>query len=260
MNLRAQVLFKDGLHYRRSAFQHGISTLGYEIKTYISDPRPGDALVIWNRTLRSGMDAERFERAGATIIVAENGYLGKGWRGGNWFSLALDQVGGSGGRWPHHGPSRWDSFAVELAPWRQGGDEVVILGQRGIGARHLRSPEQWAEKMQERIGGRIRAHPGKHDPSVSLEDDLSRAACVVTWASSAALQALLMGVPAWHELPTWIGSRASNHISDWGKLPHRQDSGARLELFRTLAWSMWQLSEIDSGEAFRALLDKREHP
>lgn len=247
---------RDGLHYRQSAFQHGMRVNGYEVRVHISDPRPGDVLVIWNRSFRGAEDAQHFERAGATVVVAENGYLGKGWRGGNWYSLALGHHAGVGS-WPHGGPSRWDSFGVELAPWRTGGTETVIIGQRGIGEYGIKSPDGWAEGAQQRYGGRIRPHPGKHNKGGPLADDLVNARCVLTWASSAALQALALGVPVYYELPGWIGAGASRPLAEFDKEPLRDDA-ARLEMFRRMAWTMWQIDEIDNGTALAHVLGKQE--
>lgn len=90
-------------------------------------------------------------------------------------------------------------------------------------------------------------------PSVSLEDDLSDARCVVTWNSGAALRALLMGVPAFYEFPAWIGAKAALPLTAWPAEPKRCDE-ARLAMFRRLAWAQWRIVEIESGEAFAALL------
>ena len=249
---RAQVLMKDGLHYRRQCFAHGLEVCGYTI-TEVPDPRREDVLVIWNRSFRGADEAYKFERVGAKVIVAENGYLGKQFQGGNWYALAIGHHAGTGD-WEVGGPERWDDLHVPLADWVSGGTETVILGQRGIGEAGVASPDSWAEKCQARLGGRIRRHPGKaEDAPVSLAQDLANAKQVVTWGSSAALQALMLGVPVFYELPVWIGWRASLPIKDFGQEPKRDDA-ARLEMFRRLAWAQWQLDEIDSGVAFKRLL------
>jgi hypothetical protein len=131
----------------------------------------------------------------------------------------------------------------------------LILGQRSIGHPTLRSPQGWAESIQRRYGGRIRQHPGRHDPPCTLEEDVADAGCVFTWASAAALQALALGVPVFYEMPQWIGARAAlplSHYTPGG--PYKMDDAERLAMFRRLAWAMWRLDEIDSGEAFRHLL------
>ena len=74
-----------------------------------------------------------------------------------------------------------------------------------------------------------------------LEDDLAKACKVVTWGSGAAIKALMMGIRVESHMPNWIGEQDNT------------DEG-RLAMFRRLAWANWRLSEIESGQAFRWLL------
>lgn len=246
-------LLREPLHYRRAAFDAGLRANGFQLAPYLPCPRPGDLLVIWNRYSRFAAEAERFEKAGARVLVAENGYLGKSWQGGKWFSLAIGHHAGAGA-WRHGGPGRWDSWGVELAPWREDGGDTIIFGQRGIGEPGLASPSLWAELTQRRLGGRIRPHPGKDDPHVPLFDDLEGVSCALTWASSAALHALIRGIPVWYAMPGWIGAAASRHLSLWGRMPAARCDAARLETFRRLAWAQWRLEEIADGTAIRSVL------
>jgi len=45
---------------------------------------------------------------------------------------------------------------------------------------------------------------------------------------------------------------ASQSLSDWPCQPNRSEE-LRLDAFRRLAWAMWELDEIKSGEAIRWL-------
>lgn len=248
---RALNLLRPSLHYRKSSFDDGLSAAGFKLVERLPDPKPGDVLLCWNRYAGNHELAQQFERAGASVLVAENGLLGKGWRGGEWFALALGHHSGAG-EWKPAGSERWDGWAVELAPWRTGGAETVILGQRGIGERGIRSPDHWAESVRGRIGGRVRAHPGTSQAK-PLAADLADARQVVTWHSGAALQALTMGVPVWYAFPQWIGAGAARPLSEWPGEPKRDDA-ARLAMFRRLAWAMWNLDEVRTGEPIRRLL------
>ena len=247
---RALCLIREALVYRRGAFLSGLRNAEYRIVETLNDPVPGDVLVIWNRYGANENHATRFERASAQVVVVENGYLGKSWLGDRWFALSLGQHNG-GGQWNVGSNDRWDSLTVPLAPWRRDGTETIILAQRGIGSASVRSPDNWAASVQKKIGGRIRPHPGKHDPTVLLEDDLRHAKCVITWASSAALSALEMGVPVWYAYDKWIGGEAGRSLTDFDKdiVPH----GDRIAMFRKLIWAMWRASEIEDGTAFRTL-------
>jgi hypothetical protein len=95
----------------------------------------------------------------------------------------------------------------------------------------------------------IRRHPGpdKTEPY----DALRGAWAAVTWGSGAGIKALSVGVPVFHEFPSWIGAPAARlGIEDIEK----PWLGDRLPMFQRLAWAQWTLAEIASGEAFRCLL------
>lgn len=241
--MRVLNLFRPALHYRREVFNAGLSRAGYAVVQDIRDPRPGDALLIWNRYGHYHAEANRFEAAGATVFVAENGYLGKDFAGGDWFALAKGHHNGAG-QWFNGGPERWDSLGVELSPWRTGGDEAVVLPQRGIGEPGIAMPRSWPAAAY----GRVRAHPGTR-PCQPLSDDLARARYVVTWGSGAALKALVLGVPVFHAFPCWIGAEASLPIDQIKAEPKRNDAD-RLSMFRRMAWAQWTLDEIATGEPF----------
>lgn len=253
--MRALCLIREALVYRRSTFIAGLRAAGYATVDKLNEPDANDVLVIWNRYGANDALASKFERVGARVVVVENGYLGKSWLGDRWFAMSLCQHAG-GGKWTKATGDRWDRLNVSLAPWRDGGKESVILAQRGIGSPSVRSPNNWAQNVQARIGGRIRAHPGKDAPTVNLEDDLRDASCVVTWASTAALVALMLGVPVWYEYPHWIGGQAARPLADFGQEPKRSDE-ARLAMFRRLIWAMWRIDEIKDGTAFRTVLGSR---
>lgn len=250
---RAVCLLRDSIHYRKDAFCQGLRENGYEVLPGLQRPGEGDLLVIWNRYAGYDEVATSWERCGARVLVTENGYLGKDWRGGDWYSMAQGHHAGAG-RWHDGGPSRWDAWGVELAPWQPAGPESLILAQRGIGEPGIASPDRWAETVQRRIGGRIRQHPGKVAPKTTLQEDLQGVGQVVTWNSSAALHALLMGVPVWHDHDEWIGAPAAQNLKSWGSADSLRDDAARLFMFRRLAWAMWTLEEIRSGVAIASVL------
>jgi hypothetical protein len=250
--MRAQCMIRESLHYKRAAFVDGLFAAGFSVTSIVNKPAPEDALLIWNRYGAYHEEARRFEAAGARVIVAENGYLGKRWRGGEWFALALGHHCGAG-HWIAGGPERWDDAGVELQPWRQTGDEVVIMGQRGIGEPGIATHPGWAESVRQKIGGRVRAHPGNNAPQTPLDRDLARASSVVVRSSTAGLWALIWGIPVWSAVPWWIGDSACLPLDLFGQAPRRDDA-ARLAMFRRMAWAQWDLSEIRSGEAFAHLL------
>lgn len=250
--MRAQCMIREALHYKRAAFVDGLQAAGYRMESRIEHPRVDDVLVIWNRYGFWHEEACRFERAGARVVVAENGYLGKSWRDGEWFALAIGHHCGAG-QWVVGDLKRWTELDVEMKPWRDDGSEIVVLGQRGIGEPGIASPPGWAESVAPRVGGRIRRHPGINAAALPLEQDLRRASAVVVWTSTAALWALLWGIPCWCAYPEWIGAAAGRPLAQFGREPLRDDA-ARLAVFGRLIWAQWRLSEIRSGAAFAHLL------
>lgn len=257
MRPRAFLLIRNAPVYRREAFAAGLEAAGYEIH---GEPRGSafqstDVLVIWNRYGRYHDLATRVERQGARVLVAENGPLGRDWRGEHWYSLVQGAPAGAGS-WPNLGPDRWDSLNVSLCDWRKEGNEIIILAQRGIGPPGVAQPHGWHLKVADILRKvqpwpvRIREHPGEK-PATPLEDDLAHARYVVTWASAAGLKALVLGVPVVYGFAKWIGADAGN---PWTGSAPRLESRDRLPMFRRLAWSMYRTHELATGQPFHNLL------
>lgn len=224
---------------RLKAFVSGIERLGYKAEIGLPD-RIGDrdCFITWNRINAGNTVAQRFQDRCLPVIVAENAAWGNDFLGRRWYSLAKYHHN-TADRFPVGGHDRWDSLGVELVPFRQSG-ETVILPQRGIGSPPTRMPAGWQQDALRRYGGRIRAHPGTK-PSKPLQQDLAHAGRVITWGSGAAVKALMWGIPVVSAMPNWIGQQDNTE-------------DGRLAMFRRLAWAQWQLSEIESGEAFSHLL------
>lgn len=250
---RAIILFKPGLHYRSEVFAAGLRVAGYEPLSQVpSTIKPGDVLITWNRMGEGHSRARDFEAAGAKVLVVENGFLGKDFRDEQWFAMARNHHNGVG-MWHVGGPERWDSWGIELEPWRKPGGECVILAQRGIGEQHLRAPDGWLQLAVSTTKGRIRRHPGTDKKAISLEMDLARASSVATWSSGAALKALVVGIPVFYGLPKWIGAKAGRPLAEFKSGPICNDE-KRLAMFQRLAWAQWSLTEIENGSAFKAVL------
>lgn len=257
--MRAWLALRDGVHYRREAFAAGLAAAGYTVEHRMTDkPGPNDILVCWNRYGEVDAVAKRFEARGRPVLVAENGYLGNEFAGARWYALARGQHNGAGS-WPEGGADRWDALQVNLGTWRACGGEIVLLPQRGIGPPGVAMPRDWPERIGRKltkagIAFRVRRHPGT-GTEVPLADDLANASAVVTWGSGAALKALALGVPVYHDLPCWIGARAALPVRALLlREPGKRNNEDRLEMFRRLAWAQWRLSEIADGTAFRGLL------
>lgn len=244
-------LIRSAPHYRADAFAAGLAAIG-GTPAGVNDC---DVLVIWNRYGGWEKDADRVERRGGRVLVAENGYMGNEFAGSRWYAIGVGQHNGAGW-WPVGGPERWDSLGVELAPWREG-REIVVLPQRGIGPFGVAMPARWTREAMDKLARltkrpvRVREHPGQGEGK-PLAEDLADCHAVVTWGSGAAIKALALGVPVYYDFPDWIGGPAGLRFGVDMSAPLRDDE-ARLQMFRRMAWAMWRLDEIGSGEAFRKL-------
>lgn len=250
--MRATCLIRQQPGYRADAFARGLQAAGYQVTTRLpSDVRPDDVLVIWNRYSTNHEHATRYEKAGATVLVAENGYLGREWNGDYWYAIAKSQHNGAG-EWP-----RIDRpLNINPHPWRASGEHVLVLPQRGIGPPGVAMPSGWVKDVLRRLDTsrpvKVRQHPGEH-PAPPLERDLANAWCVVTWGSGAALKSALHGIPVFYDFPRWIGAPLGKRFD--GGVAHCEYPD-RHKAFESIAGAMWRLEEIESGEPFRRLLWK----
>lgn len=256
---RAYVLIRSTLIKRFDAFVSGLKALGFEVIT--REPpnvKPGDVLVTWNKRGADERIADRVEKQGGTVIVAENGYIGTHPVDGKYYALAKHGHNGSG-TWNVGEHDRFADLGVELKPWRESGDHVLVCGQRGIGSRLMASPPEWHDKMAARLARItkrrivVRQHPGRvPDPrQPTLDAQLENAWAVVVWSSSSGVKALAAGIPVLYDAPHFICAEASSRDVSLIESPPMPD---RLPSFRRMAWAQWRISEIASGEAFKCLL------
>jgi len=238
-------------HYRREAFIMGLDSLGYRIEASGGPKSRQDLLVLWNRMGPDDRDAERWERDGGTVVIAENGYIGKDERGRQLYALSVGQhqhgLAGSEDRFPRLG--------IELKPWTTG-EHILVCAQRGIGSRLMASPPQWHVKMMDRLRKvtdrplRLRMHPGNQPPKRALEEDLQGAHACAIWSSGSGVKALSLGVPVIYDAPRWICEAAATRQAS----SLCTDDALRLEAFRHMARNQWRVDEIQSGEPFRRIL------
>jgi hypothetical protein len=252
--VRCCSLLRHGQHYRADVFAEGLRRHGYVIEPkWQRCPRPDDLLLVWNRTRAFDPIAELYERSGARVLVAENGYLPVAGR--KYYAVAL------GG---HNGAGRWfcgdgPRFQISDQPWRTSGSKVLILPQRGIGQRDIAMPTNWPAttlKRLRQITDRelvLRPHPGHVRNSPPL--DFTDIWCAVTWGSGAAIKALQAGIPVFYDFPRWIGGLAAARLVrdlESCQTPDRE------RLWERISWAQWTLEEIASGEALDRLLHEED--
>jgi hypothetical protein len=244
----------------------GLRRHGYEIRRGFGKPQSQkDVLVTWTVFRGSKWQmAQDFEAAGARVIVAEEAYF-RQVNGEKHFALALHDHNGAG-QWHRGGPERWQSFNIDLRPWRKDGEFVLVREQRGIASPAMASPLDWHEHTARKLKAitkrpvkirwhhKSRAHPEKAAAQQSMAEALANAWAVCTWNSAMACEALVAGVPVFLGAPHCIVEDACNR--DFSRIDN-PEYPERLPAFHDLAWAQWSASEIQSGKAFETLLEAR---
>jgi hypothetical protein len=262
---RAWNLTRPEIHYRHEAFSAGLRAAGYDVRPGPPEGAPGNALLIWNRYTTMHDLACRFEAAGGTVLVCENGYIGPGGVSPHHmtprsvYALARGYHNDHGV--VHRGTDdRWTPLGVTTQPWRasSASGHVLVCPNRPFGTPGRIMPHNWAQDVAARLRHftsreiRVRPHPGNVAPQKKLADDLAGAHACVIWSSSAGVHALVSGIPVICEAPAWICKGATNVLSDnnleWPFMP------MRLPHMHRLAHAQFHIDEIASGEAFRRVL------
>lgn len=256
---RAFVDIREQPHYRTDAFYAGLKASGFHVlprQLPADGPRPGDVLVIWNRYSDKELTADKWERLGGTVLVAENGYCGRDAAGRQFYALAIHGHNGSG-RWNGGGPERWGALGLAIRPWRVAGEHVLVCPNRHFGMKGFAMPQNWERETVAQLRRftkrpvRVRPHPNGGTPERPLAADLENCWAVVIWASSCGVHALLAGVPVIATAPWWILKPAASMRLDEVEAPAMPP---RQEHFERLAWAQWSIEEITSGAPFRHLL------
>lgn len=255
--------------YRADAFIAGLQAHGFHVlhrQLPAEPPKPGDVLVIWNRYSDRELTADKWERQGGKVLVAENGYCGRDANGHQLYALAVHGHNGSGtwprgeSNWLSNTPeysARWDALGLGFQKWQTGGEHILVCPNRHFGMKGLAMPVGWEQLVVAQLRKvtkrpiRVRPHPQNEVPKVPLAADLEKCHAVVIWASSAGVHALLAGVQVICLSPWWIlKDVAPAALADVNE--HRV--GERQGGFQRLAWAQWTVEEIGRGEPFRHLL------
>jgi hypothetical protein len=182
-------------------------------------------------------------------------------------------------------PDKWAAYSqwhgVELQPWRQQGQHILILCQRPKGWNMFgNDQDHWLEKTIDKIRKIdvkrpivIRMHPGdgsrfkqidklnKRYPhktsriSIStnenIRDDLVNCWCVVGYNSTPNVVSVIEGVPAYIEDPlhSWAADVAFSNLSDIVDPPMPD----RTEWINKIANIHWSNQEVRTGQLWSAI-------
>jgi len=151
---------------------------------------------------------------------------------------------------------RYKAHGIKVRDWQRRGGHIVVVEQSehfltlsGAGAgwlgRTVETLREWTDRPL-----RIRRWSrDKAKAALGLQDDLRGAHALVTWASSAAIEALLAGVPTVVQ-----GQSAAAPMSFYlEEIERPRYPDGREEWAAGLCGAMWTLEELRAGMAWRRL-------
>lgn len=225
--------------------RHGI---GAPILSVTSAPVECDLAVMWSARHKAHQDAAR------EYLVMERGYLGDRTK---WTSLGFNGLNGRAEFRGIGGPERFARHFGSLKPWRRGGQYAVVMGQvpgdQSIEGVNIDAWYASAIVDAREVWGRVffRPHPLARKvapPGVEIiKGDLQSVLCgaglVVTYNSNSGVDAVLAGCPT-------VAADRGSMAWDVSARDMQAVKPDRCEWAARLAWCQWQLSEIESGEAW----------
>lgn len=152
---------------------------------------------------------------------------------------------------------RWDSLGIKLKPWRKGGDHIVVIPiTRWVGAFYGIDPESWLKRTLHTLKQHTdREIVVKQKDLGRLRDTLEGAWALVTFASNAAVEAAIQGIPIFTS-PLAAAWRMADHDLLHIEAPRMPDRGQSLY---NLAYQQFTPKEIVRGTA-RSILKAQFQP
>jgi hypothetical protein len=256
------------------AFRTGAARLGHAV---VSHDMSADMAVIWSLVwagrMRSNQEIwQQYRQSGRPVIVLEVGTL---IRGRTW-KMGINGLG-SGAQWGVGiDTSRAQKLGISLTPWRQPGQDLVIVMQRSDSEQWqgLPSAHDWLTQSVSRLRShtdrtiRVRPHPRQSvqvPPDCVLDqpqrldrtyDDfdlvssISSAWAVINHNSGAGVSSVIQGVPIFCHAS---GLAAGVGNLDWSQIenPQRPDRG---DWLINLCHTEWTQTEIATGWPLERLL------
>lgn len=251
---------------------------------YINKETNGDVAVIWSVLWQGRMRNykqiwERYRRANKPVIVLEVGGL----RRNKSFKIAINGVNKKADFANQDADdTRWPLFNHTLKPWKQTGDNILLLGQHHASEQWNGMPSMnvWFAQQIDEIRKytnrpiKIRPHPRnpvgfdlKKYKDVSLappvmdsntiddtnfKDTLKDAWTVINHSSNPAMEAVINGIPVFVSADS-LCYDVGNHSLDTINNPRMPD---RQEWANKLSYTEWFEDEIEVGLPWRRIRDR----
>ncbi len=255
--MKALLVAKDGKDFQHQhdvmrALASGMERCGIEtrLKPTPAYPRSDDDFVV------SWGDKIHYQASDAQHLILECGYING--TGRNYTENRLRFISTSWNRrhglsdwiWPDEADGeRWGALGIELRPWRQDGEYVLLLEQHAgdkAAPDVVRFRQDIADECERRHWTlRVRHHPHNYRNECPLDEDLADATLAITWCSTAAVEAVIAGVPTYTLGPGSIAAPVTRHL-----LEHGPFIGDRSEWANRLAYRQWTVAELADGSAW----------
>ena len=251
---------------------------------HINKEIDGDVAVIWSVLWQGRMRNykqiwESYRQANKPVIVLEVGGL----RRNQSFKIAINGVNRKADFADQDvDDTRWPLFNHTFKPWKQTGDNIIILGQHHASEQWNGMPSMnvWVEQQINEIRKhttkpiQIRPHPrnpinfdfakykdvGLAPPvmdsntvdDTNFKDTLKDAWAVINHSSNPAMEAVINGIPVFVSADSLcydVGNHSLTHINN-PKMPNRQ------EWANKLSYTEWFENEIEVGLPWRRIRDR----
>jgi hypothetical protein len=183
-----------------------------------------------------------------------------------YWSIGFDGIKGEAKFYNENSPSdRWNSFNIDLKPWRESGEYVLILGQNesGISTQHMNYVD-WMNNTVEYIKSvtdrpiKFMAHrhqtvfPNECEviKNKSIYENCENAWCTIARTTNGAAGSIISGVPVITEDQRCITYSISDHLLDSVNFPTLFD---RQQWCNDIGYSQWNIKEIKRGEMWNHL-------
>jgi len=186
-------------------------------------------------------------KGGGNTLVFDLGWFKRSWslfkeNIGGYYQVGVNHINWIPDDWYGLPPSdRWDALGLTIEPMKEGGPNVLAIGQVADDAQHGLSYDEMDSWLDARGYLRYRPHPqgeqGK--PERTLDEDLEWCDRVLTYNSTDGLEALRRGIPV-----TCSDNCFYSDVARGLKL--------REDLFHRMAYAQWTEEEISDGTVYQA--------
>lgn len=258
--VKISVFWGSGPHQEAhgKAFAAGLERHGQPFQWFHGEEATGDLIVCWGWA-----HGKRWRAKGRNVLVMERGHLQPRFE---WCSLGFNGLGGLGTYVPcqDDGERFRLHFGHMIRPWRlRPGGYALVIGQvptdQSLHGINIRSwiLERIAEHRKNGQPVLYRQHPLDKTPfdapaprhAGTLEDAFLGAAFCETFTSTTAVESVLSGIPAVSSHPGSMAWPVSSRPGELLVMPDRQ------QWANELAWSQFQLEEMETGFAWEHLKD-----